>query len=137
MTEGWVRSAVKLPSIFDLLSSTSRAFAIASSKASSADTMDVLAAFEVLDADAEGVGGDVVPWVRAGRELRTFKRSSIHLDTAPDTPSSTLKRSSIASLVTLSIDASWASVNVGGNCDMGGREVFGCWYLLGCRWPFN
>jgi hypothetical protein len=66
------------------------------------------AAFDELDADAEGLGGIVpgVPVVGAGRELRTFMRSSMHLKTAPDTPSSTLRRSSIASLVTLSINAS-------------------------------
>lgn len=68
------------------------------------------AAFDELDANAGGLAADeIVPGVGVvgvGSELRTLMRSSMHLNTAPDTPSSTLRRSSIASLVTLSIKAS-------------------------------
>jgi len=107
---GWGRSVDKLSSIFDALSATSRAPAIASSNVSLADAIDdwsTPAMFDELDLEAEGFTGDeIVPGVATGSELRTLIKSSMHLNTAPETPSSTLRRSSIASLVTLSINAS-------------------------------
>lgn len=64
-----------------------------------------------------GVGVDT------GKALRIRIKSSMQRKTAPETPSSTLSRSSIASLVTLSMSANCSSVSIGGNCDIGGR----CW----------
>jgi len=84
--------------------------------------------------DREG-GAVGVMFVGIGSALLTRTRSSIHRYIAPDTPSSTLNRSSMASLVTLSIKASCSSVKAGGSwdigvlgrgCDTRGVEGWGC-----------
>lgn len=69
--------------------------------------------------ELRGEGGATGIGIGVGSALRTRTRSSIQRYTAPDTPSSTLNRSSIASLVTLSIKANWSSVRTGGNWDIG------------------
>jgi len=90
--------------------------------AKSSAGMDVLATGEgtgVVEGPAVGPGAGV----EMGKALRILIRSSMQRYTAPETPSSTLNRSSIASLVTLSMSANCSSVKVGGSCDRGER----CW----------
>ena len=72
---------------------------------------------EASECGLEGGAGAIGVGVGSALLIRT--RSSIHRYTAPETPSSTLNRSSIASLVTLSIKDNCSSVKVGGSWDMG------------------
>jgi len=92
--------------------------AAAAAVVSSAVRLDVDAVADVLAGVPEFEG------IETGRALRILIKSSMQRYTAPDTPSRTLRRSSIASLVTLSMSASCSSVNVGGSWDIWGR----CWY---------
>ena len=66
-----------------------------------------------VDWDDDGCGWVAV--VDLGNVLLILVSSSTHLHTAPETPSSTLSRSSIASLVNLSSLPNCSSVNVGGS----------------------
>jgi len=67
------------------------------------------------DREGGAAGATGASGVGVGNALLTRMRSSIHRYTAPETPSSTLNRSSIASLVTLSIRDSCSSVKGGGS----------------------
>jgi len=85
---------------------------ITSSKVSVALATDgsaIPAAFEGPGVDVVefnvGATGVPVGVVTTGSKLRILMRSSIHLNSAPETPSSTLNRSSMASLVIVSITA--------------------------------